>query len=115
MSRFDRLMPALPNFTLIDVIDILLVAVLVYEALMVVRGTRAGHILIGILTMVSIYAIAVGLGLEALRSVLSFIVPYLGLAILVLFQSRNPAHAGAASGEEFSQWSRTRIPRSPKR
>lgn len=87
MSRFDRLMPALPNFTLIDVIDILLVAVLVYEALMVVRGTRAGHILIGILTMVSIYAIAVGLGLEALRSVLSFIVPYLGIAIIVLFQS----------------------------
>jgi diadenylate cyclase len=86
MWRFD-LIPALPNFTWIDVIDVLLVAVLVYEALMVVRGTRAGHILIGILTMVSIYAIAVGLGLEALRSVLSFIVPYLGIAIIVLFQS----------------------------
>jgi len=52
-----------------------------------VRGTRAGHILIGILTMVSVYAVAVWLGLEALRSVLSFIVPYLGLAIIVLFQS----------------------------
>src|SRR5258705_3108826 len=87
MPRLARFLPALPTLTFIDVIDILLVAVLVYEALMVVRGTRAGHILIGILTMVTIYTVAVMFGLEALRSVLSFIVPYLGLAIIVLFQS----------------------------
>jgi len=87
MPRLERLIPGLPSFTLTNVIDVLLVAVMVYEALMVVRGTRAGHILIGILTMVSVYAVAVWLGLEALRSVLSFIVPYLGLAIIVLFQS----------------------------
>src|SRR5215813_3573468 len=80
-------MPALPTITLSGVIDILVVAFLVYEALMVVRGTRAGHVLIGILTMVSIYAASVWFGLEALRSLLSFIVPYLGIAIIVLFQS----------------------------
>ena len=87
MPGLQRLIPALPNFTLTAVIDILVVAVLVYEALMVVRGTRAGHIVIGILTMVSIYALAVWFGLDALRSLLSFIVPYLGIAIIVLFQS----------------------------
>ena len=87
MPRFERLMPALPTLTLTGVIDILVVAFLVYEALMVVRGTRAGHVLIGILTMVSIYAASVWFGLEALRSLLSFIVPYLGIAIIVLFQS----------------------------
>jgi len=80
-------MPALPTLTLTGVIDILVVAFLVYEALMVVRGTRAGHVLIGILTMVSIYAASVWFGLEALRSLLAFIVPYLGIAIIVLFQS----------------------------
>jgi len=37
--------------------------------------------------MVLLYAVALWAGLEALRSVLSFIVPYLGLAIIVLFQS----------------------------
>jgi len=45
---------------------------------MVVRGTRAGHILIGIFVMVVLYAVALWAGLEALRSVLSFIVPYIG-------------------------------------
>jgi diadenylate cyclase len=87
MPRLLRFVPSLPNLSLTGAIDILVVAFVVYQALMVVRGTRAGHILIGILTMVSIYALALWAGLEALRSLLSFIVPYLGLAIIVLFQS----------------------------
>src|SRR6266542_3995338 len=82
-----RILSSLPALDLTAIIDILLVAFVVYEALMVVRGTRAGHILIGILTMVSIYGLASWLRLEALRSLLSFIVPYIGLAIIVLFQS----------------------------
>lgn len=86
MLRFLHL-PALPSLTASAVVDILVVAALIYQCLMVVRGTRAGHILAGILVMVALYAVAIGAGLEALRSVLSFIVPYLGIAIIVLFQS----------------------------
>jgi diadenylate cyclase len=82
-----RLLPNLPVLTLTAVIDILVVAFLVYQALQVVRGTRAGHILLGLLFLVGLYAAAVWLGLEALRSLLAFIVPYLGLAMIVLFQS----------------------------
>jgi len=82
-----RFLPSVPSLTLAGVVDILVVACLVYQALMVVRGTRAGHILVGILIVVLLYAIAVWTGLEALRSVLGFIVPYLGLAVIVLFQS----------------------------
>jgi diadenylate cyclase len=69
------------------VVDILVVAFLVYQALMVVRGTRAGHILLGIFIMVALYGLSVWAGLEALRAVLSFTVPLVGLAIVVLFQS----------------------------
>jgi diadenylate cyclase len=72
---------------LLAIVDIVVVAFLVYQALMVVRGTRAGHVLMGVLMMVVLYGVAVGARLEALRSVLSFIVPYIGLAIIVLFQS----------------------------
>jgi diadenylate cyclase len=82
-----RFLPSLPSLSLTGIVDILVVAGLVYQALMVVRGTRAGHILVGILIVVLLYAIAVWTGLEALRSVLGFIVPYLGLAVIVLFQS----------------------------
>jgi diadenylate cyclase len=87
MFHFSRFFSTLPTLTFAGALDIALVAFVVYEALMVVRGTRAGHILIGILTMVSIYGVASWAGLEALRSLLSFIVPYIGFAIIVLFQS----------------------------
>ena len=78
---------SLPRLTVTGAIDILAVAFLIYQGLMIVRGTRAGHILIGILMLLALYLAAVWVGLEAVRSVLSFIVPYIGLAIIVLFQS----------------------------
>jgi diadenylate cyclase len=87
MPRLLRILPSLPDLTVAGAIDILLVASLIYQCLMVVRGTRAGHILAGILVMMALYGAALWAGLEALRSVLSFIVPYLGIAIIVLFQS----------------------------
>jgi len=62
-------------------------AFLVYQCLMVVRGTRAGAILLGIAVIVCLYVAAVWADLEALHSVLSLIVPYIGLAVIVLFQS----------------------------
>ena len=37
------------------------------------RGTRAGHILVGILIMVTLYGLALWAGLEALRALLAFI------------------------------------------
>ena len=87
MANYHRFLPSFTNLTLSGVVDILVVAFLVYQALLVVRGTRAGHILIGIFIMLALYAVALWADLEALRTVLSFIVPYLGLAIIVLFQS----------------------------
>jgi diadenylate cyclase len=77
----------LPKFNLTAIVDILVVAVLIYQLLMIVRGTRAGHILIGILATVVVYAVSVWTGLEALRSLLSYIVPYTAIAVLILFQS----------------------------
>jgi diadenylate cyclase len=78
---------SLPTLTITGVVDILVVAFLIYEGLMLVKGTRAGHIVIGILIMVALYAAALVLQLEAVRTVLSFIVPYIALALIVLFQS----------------------------
>src|SRR5580698_17887 len=87
MPRLFRILPSLPDLTVTGAIDILIVAFLIYQCLMVVRGTRAGHILAGIVVMMLLYGISLWAGLEALRSLLSFIVPYIGIAIIVLFQS----------------------------
>src|ERR1700752_1148865 len=82
-----RFLPSLSTLDLTGIIDILVVAFLLYQCLMVVRGTRAGPILVGILIMVVLYRVALRAGLEALSWLLSSIVPYMGLAVIVLFQS----------------------------
>lgn len=77
----------IPTLTVTAVIDILAVAFVIYQLLEIVRGTRAAHILVGILAVVITYEIALRTGLEALRSLLASLVPYTAIAIIILFQS----------------------------
>jgi len=76
-----------PHFTKYFVLDILAVWFLIYQLLQIIRGTRAAHILAGILTVVIVYQLAVYMNLEALRSILQSLAPYTAIAIIVLFQS----------------------------
>ena len=75
-----------PRLNLNAVLDILAVALVIYQLLQIVRGTRAAHILVGVVTVVICYQLALQLGLETLRSMLSSLAPYTGIAIIVLFQ-----------------------------
>ena len=83
----NPLLSALPHLTLIDVLDIAIVAFLIYQFLMAVRGRRAAHILIGVLTLVGIYAAVDALGFELVRATLASLAPYVPFALIVLFQS----------------------------
>jgi diadenylate cyclase len=78
---------AIPKLTVTAAIDILAVAVIIYQVLQIVRGTRAAHILVGILTVFIAYQVALRTGLEALRTLLASLAPYTAIAIIVLFQS----------------------------
>jgi diadenylate cyclase len=82
-----KLVFAIPTLTVTAVIDILAVAFVIYQLLEIVRGTRAAHILVGILAVVLTYQVALRTGLEALRSLLASLAPYTAIAIIVLFQS----------------------------
>jgi len=76
-----------PHMGLTAFIDIFAVAFIIYQLLQIVRGTRAAHILVGIVTVAAIYQIAVRAHLEALRALLFSLAPYSAIAIIVLFQS----------------------------
>ena len=80
-------LPTIPALTVTAVIDILAVAFVIYQLLEIVRGTRAAHILVGILAVLVTYEIASRTGLEALRALLASLAPYTAIAIIVLFQS----------------------------
>jgi diadenylate cyclase len=77
----------LPKITVTAAIDVLIVAFLVYQLIMVVRGTRAAHVLAGIGVLMLIYLLSIWAGLELLRSILATLVPYTAIALIVLFQS----------------------------
>ncbi len=76
-----------PKITLGAIVDILVVAFLIYQLILVVRGTRAAQIMAGIGVLLLLYLASIWLGLELVRSILATIVPYTAIALLVLFQS----------------------------
>jgi diadenylate cyclase len=87
MPLLVSLTQSLPKLTLMGAVDILVVAFLIYELIMIVRGTRAAHILAGILVLIVIYNLSLWLRLSLLHSILSYAMPYMAVAVIVLFQS----------------------------
>src|SRR5579872_1482594 len=77
----------LPPLTWTAVLDIVIVAILIYQLLLVIRGTRAAHILAGIAMVGALYGLSILANLEAVRLLLSYLVPYTPIAVIILFQS----------------------------
>ncbi len=69
-----------------NVIDVLLVAFVVYEVLRLVRGTRAVQMAVGLASVAFVYQLSSWLGLTTVQWVLRNAVVYLGFGIIVLFQ-----------------------------
>lgn len=87
-----RLLPELPTadlpaITWTSALDIAIVAVLIYQFIVILRGRRAAHILTGIVVLVAIYIGSVWAHLELLRTLLATLAPYTGFALIVMFQS----------------------------
>jgi diadenylate cyclase len=76
-----------PLPTLTDVVDILLVAFLIYQLLLIIRGRRAAHVLVGLCILAAIYGVAVWVKLDVLRTILATLAPYTAIALIVMFQS----------------------------
>ena len=69
-----------------NVVDILIVAVFIYYILVLIRGTRAVQLLLGVLVIVAVYAIAVVLQLRLTQFVLQALFAFGLIAIAVVFQ-----------------------------
>ncbi len=77
---------ALGNVGVSDLIDIIATSVLIYYVLLLIRGTRAVQILIGILVIVGLLAVANLLHLSMLGTVLRLIVVGAAVTIPIVFQ-----------------------------
>ena len=98
-------------------LDILLVALLIYQVLVMIRGTRAVPMLVGLIVVaVTFYLARIG-ELTTLNWVVSRVLPYLVFALIVVFQSeirhvladlgRRLTFLGASSAEGDTSSNRT--------
>ncbi|MEO0123616.1 MAG: diadenylate cyclase CdaA [candidate division WOR-3 bacterium] len=74
------------NLSTLDIIDILIVAILIYQFLRFIKGTKANPILFGILTIFAISFVARWFNLRALAWIMNSILAVWVVAFVILFQ-----------------------------
>lgn len=77
----------IPTFSWIDAVEILIVAVIVYQVLLLLRRTRAVQMLTGLIILIVAYYLSGYLNFKTIHWILGRIFVYLPLAIIVIFQS----------------------------
>lgn len=70
-----------------QVLDLALVALVFYYLLLLIRGTRAVQVLLGLTFLVSVYFVARATGLDTLTEILDKFLIVLPFAVIVLFQA----------------------------
>lgn len=83
MSFFARLAELL---TWRDLIDVLAVAFIIYRLLLLIRGTRAAQIAVGLVSLAAVYQLARLLELPTLEAILESLLIVLPFAVIILFQ-----------------------------
>lgn len=76
-----------PPLTITAAVDIVIVAALIYQFLIIIRGRRAAHVLMGLCVLALIYVVSAWARLELLRTILATLAPYTPIALIVMFQT----------------------------
>ena len=74
------------SMTAIDIIDIILITFLVYKGIKLIRETRAGQLIRGILLFIAIYMVSKEIGFKVLTFLLKNTLDIGLLAVLIMFQ-----------------------------
>jgi len=80
------MLPSFIEIRVLDVIDVLLVAYLMYQVYMLIRGTVAMNIFIGILLFYLLWIIVRALDMQLLGSILGQIIGVGVIALIIVFQ-----------------------------
>ena len=101
MTGLEQLGRYWPQLSLNAVIDILVVAFLIYQFLSLIRGTRAAPMLLGVSTLVIAFYAAHLLGLRTVDWLVTNVLPYAIFALIVVFQAEI-RHALARLGRKLA-------------
>jgi hypothetical protein len=94
-----------------DILDIAIMAFLIYRTLLLMRGTRAFQSLVGLMFLLGLYFVAERLELTSVRWMLDKFIVYIVLAVIILFQQDIRRALARAGGRFFvSLRSSTEVP-----
>lgn len=85
-ALWNQIVYAISNVRIFDIIDILIIALIIYKAIGFLRETRAGQLMKGIGVLLLLYIIANVFELAVLRWLLSAIVSSAIVALAIVFQ-----------------------------
>ena len=97
MDWLSELLRRRPAVSWGDLLDVLLVSILIYELLLLIRGTRAMQMALSGGFLIALFFISQWLDLETVNWVIRNLATYMVFAIIVLFQAdirRALAHFG---------------------
>lgn len=86
VTFWNQIVYAVSNIRVFDIIDIVVIAFLIYKAIQFLRENRAGQLAKGIIVLVVVYIIAKAFDLAVLRWVLAVVFNSAIVALAVIFQ-----------------------------
>ena len=85
-ATWNQIVYAISNFRWLDILDILVIAFIIYKAIGFLLETKAGRLVKGIVILFVIYVLATGLELATLQWLLTKVMGSAIIAVVVIFQ-----------------------------
>ncbi len=85
-TLWNQIVYAISNIRVFDIVDILLVALILYKAMEFLRETRSGQLVKGIAVLIIVYLLANWFKLAVMRWLLSAVVDSIIIALAIIFQ-----------------------------
>ena len=86
ITSIEALWDILRSIRVQDILDILIVAYLVYKLINLLRETRAGQLIKGVIGIVLVYVLARAFQLRAVSAIIRYLITYGVFALLIIFQ-----------------------------
>lgn len=87
IGLWDLFLQLIRNFRFADAIDIVLVTFIIYNAVKLVRETRAGQLVRGILVLMIVWGLSYWLKLYLMQTILGYLFQFAFIALLIVFQT----------------------------
>ena len=102
----EFLLKVIQNFTVSDLLDLGIVALITYRFLLIIQGTRAVQMIVGLFTLMCVYWLSLSFKLYSLNFILSQFFDYFFVIMIILFQEQ--IRAALVSFGETKMFSRKR-------